>query len=397
MAWGLLACGPGAGQALARTVPGDLSLSDWLDGVLNPTRASVVQVIAYRPSGLVPRTPDGPGSIFRLEPARRTFWATGIVIGPAGLILACAEAAQPGDSLEIRLPGGTRSGARFLAQDIDLGLSLLRATDITGLAPISRLAAKPLRSGEVVVLVGHRVGEEGQGFRFARVSGSWDRPEEPRFYQLDLHDCGGTCGDAVLDEYGGVRGIIVGVRAEHEEDSAQPSGTPPVDPFECETVRALSSAGIWETAASLLAASRTPVGFLGVITSLVDPAPGGSGEVPESRIPLQVTRVLPGSPADAAGIRSGDQIVSIDGHHISSMEQVAEAIAASPPGREIRVRLLRNGAPLEVATRLADRSALDWLDRQERCDAVRRSRLQAAIERLKNEIRELDAERRRGP
>lgn len=397
VAWVLLAGGLCAGIAVARPVSGDSPLSNWLEGILVPARASVVQVMAYRPSGLVPRSSDGPGSLFRLEPARRTFWATGIVVGAGGLVLACAEAAQPGDSLEIRLPGGVRTGARFLAQDVDLGLSLLRAADATGLAPISQVRAIPLRLGDVVVLAGHREGEEGPGFRFARVSGSWDRSDEPRFYQLDLPDCRGTCGDAVLDERGGVRGIILGVRAEHEEDLTPPSGLPLGDPFECELVRALSSSGLWETTTALLAASRTPVGFLGVITSPAASPSGIAGEMPESRMPLQVTRVLPGSPAAAAGLRSGDQIVSIDGRHISSVEQIAEAIAASPPGLEIRVRLLRNGAPLDMTARLADRSALDWLDRQERRDAVRRSRLEAAVERLKRQIRDLDAERRREP
>jgi S1-C subfamily serine protease len=387
---------PIAGGAwAARPAPGESPLATWLDGILVPARASVVQVIAYRPSGPVPVSPQRPGLVFRLEPARRTFWATGVVIGGSGLVLACAEAAQPGDSLEIRLPSGAHTGAQFLAQDVDLGLSLLRAEDATGLVPVSLDPGGPVREGEAVVLLGHRAGGDGPDFRFARVAGSWNRPEEPRFYRLALGDCHGSCGDAVLDEHGGFRGVVVGVRAEREEDLAAPPGMPGGDPFECEWVRALSSSAISETAAAMVAASRTPVGFLGVSAAEAGSVVVGAGEPAEPRLPLQITEVLPGSPADAAGIRPGDQIVSLDGHRVSSMEQIAEVVAASPPGKEIRVRVLRDGAPLTLSARLVDHSALDWMERQDRRDAARKKRLEIAIGRLQQEIRDLDAQRRR--
>jgi serine protease Do len=369
----------------------------WLDGILAGAGASVVQVIAYRPSGPASRAHDGSASAFRLEPARQTFWATGIVIGEDGLVLACAEAAQPNDSLEIRLPGGTHSGARFLAQDLDLGLSLLRAEDVTGLTPVSLVPDGPMHDGEAAVLLGHHAGRDGPEFRFARIFDTRKRSEEPGFYRVVLGDCHGACGDAVFDEHGGFRGVVIGVRAEREQDAAPSRGPQVSDPFECDWVRALSSTRLAETATALTAASRSPVGFLGVVATAGDSASGATGESPSRRPPLQVTRVLPGSPADAAGLRPGDQIVSIHGQPVTSVEQIASVIAASLPGREIRIRVLRDGAPLALSARLADRSALGWMDRQERLDAARRKRLQAAIGGLQRQILELDAQRRRGP
>jgi S1-C subfamily serine protease len=397
LVWALLAGGVFAEVVGARPAQGDSPLARWLDGILVPAGASVVQIIAYRPSGPVSRAHDGPASVFRLEPARRTFWATGVVIDEDGLVLACAEAAQPGDSLEIRLPGGMHSGARFLAQDLDLGLSLLRAEDVIGLLPVSLVPAGPIHEGEAAVLFGHRAGRDGPEFRFARIFDIRKGPEEPRFYRLVLGDCHGACGDAVFDEHGGFRGIIIGVRAEREQDVAPPRGTPASEPFECEWVRALSLTGIAEASTALIAASRSTVGFLGVMAAAGDSASGAAGESPSPRLPLQITLVLPGSPADAAGLRPGDQIVSLHGQPATSMEQIANVIAASRPGREIRIRVLRDGAPLALSARLGDRSALGWMDRQEGLDAARRKRLRAAIGWLQREIVELDAQRRRGP
>jgi S1-C subfamily serine protease len=386
-----------ADVAGARPVQGESPVARWLDGILTGAGASVVQVIAYRPSGPVSEARDGSVSAFRLEPARRTFWATGIVVGPDGLVLACAEAAQPNDSLEIRLPGGTHTGARFLAQDLDLGLSLLRAEDVTGLTPVSLVPDGPMHEGEVAVLLGHRAGQDGPEFRFARIFDTRKGPDEPGFYRVVLGDCHGACGDAVFDEHGGFRGIVIGVRAERERDAAPSCGPLVSDPFECEWVRALSSTRMAETATALTAASRFPVGFLGVVATAGDSIAGATGASPSRPPPLQVTRVLPGSPADAAGLRPGDQIVSIHGQLVTSMEQIASVVAASPPGREIRIRVLRDGAPLALSARLADRSALGWMDRQERLDAARKKRLQVAIGGLQRQILELDAQGRRGP
>ncbi len=62
-------------------------------------------------------------------------------------------------------------------------------------------------------------------------------------------------------------------------------------------------------------------GFLGV--RLTDAPNGGA----------RVTTVLPGSPADAAGIRAGDVILVIDDRAISTAEQVQTVIGGKMPGR----------------------------------------------------------------
>lgn len=247
------------------------------------------------------------------------------------------------------------------------------------------------------MLVGHLAGRDGPDFRLARIFDTRKSPDESRFYRLVLGDCHGACGDAVFDEHGDFRGIVLGLRVETEQDVAPSRGAPSSDPFECDWVRALSLTGIAETVKTLTAASRSPVGFLGVTTAAGDSTLGTTGEPPPPSLPLQVTLVLPGSPADAAGLRPGDQLVSIQGQPVTSMAQVASLIGASRPGRAMRIRVLRDGAPLVLTARLGDRSALGWMDRQARLDAARRKRLEAAIGGLQRQVDQLDAQRRRGP
>ncbi|MGE5089367.1 MAG: RIP metalloprotease RseP [Candidatus Levyibacteriota bacterium] len=57
--------------------------------------------------------------------------------------------------------------------------------------------------------------------------------------------------------------------------------------------------------------------------------------------------VLPGKPAEVAGLKAGDRIVAIDGAPMSSPGDVSAATNAHPGGRLV-YRVLRDGKPLEV-------------------------------------------------
>ena len=56
---------------------------------------------------------------------------------------------------------------------------------------------------------------------------------------------------------------------------------------------------------------------------------------------LAVLNVVPGSAAETAGIRPGDQIESINGLRPKTRDELIEIIAQSPPGEPLRVNLLR--------------------------------------------------------
>ena len=53
--------------------------------------------------------------------------------------------------------------------------------------------------------------------------------------------------------------------------------------------------------------------------------------------------VLPGSGAEAAGIRPGDVIVAVDGEAVTSNERLGELIGGREPGDAIEVRIEREG------------------------------------------------------
>jgi S1-C subfamily serine protease len=67
-----------------------------------------------------------------------------------------------------------------------------------------------------------------------------------------------------------------------------------------------------------------------------------------------VAQVTPDSPAEKAGVRSGDVIVSLDGRALASSSDLRNAVGLLRVGTRINLGVLRNGSPLTVHAVIAD-------------------------------------------
>jgi serine protease Do len=87
-------------------------------------------------------------------------------------------------------------------------------------------------------------------------------------------------------------------------------------------------------------------GYLGV--SLRDPQSAGSGAV--------IADLANGGPASTAGLRGGDRIVEFDGKPVNSPNQLAEIVAGTPAGRNVKLKFVRNGQAQTASLTLGRRS-----------------------------------------
>jgi len=69
-------------------------------------------------------------------------------------------------------------------------------------------------------------------------------------------------------------------------------------------------------------------------------------------LPPEIGSVLHDQPADRAGLRKGDRLLSIDGQPVSQWWDVSERIHARP-GQTIRIEWLRDGTPMSAEVRTA--------------------------------------------
>ena len=99
-------------------------------------------------------------------------------------------------------------------------------------------------------------------------------------------------------------------------------------------------------------AERQPA-FLGVAVAEV-PAPQGT---PLDAPALVVGQVHPGSPAEAAGLLTGDVLLQLNDQRLVHPVQLSRLVSAYAPGQEITLKLWRQGEVLDVPVALAERPA----------------------------------------
>jgi serine protease Do/serine protease DegQ len=97
-------------------------------------------------------------------------------------------------------------------------------------------------------------------------------------------------------------------------------------------------------------------GQLGVSMYTVTPDIAHSLGLP-SVVGALVSQVVEGSPADHAGIRTGDVITSVNGQPVKSNSELRNTIGLLRVGDKVDIGLLRDGKPLRVTAVIADTTA----------------------------------------
>jgi serine protease Do len=82
---------------------------------------------------------------------------------------------------------------------------------------------------------------------------------------------------------------------------------------------------------------------------------GGQGEVQSTGVLIK--GVAEGSPAEAAGIKSGDTLLAIDGEAAASAAEAAKQIGAMAPGTVVKLRILHEGSMNDIEVTLGTHPA----------------------------------------
>jgi serine protease Do len=67
---------------------------------------------------------------------------------------------------------------------------------------------------------------------------------------------------------------------------------------------------------------------------------------------LIIEKVLPGSPAEKAGLLPGDQLTEVEGIEISEVKEIHHALSEKGWGNNITFTILRNGLKREIVVTL---------------------------------------------
>jgi S1-C subfamily serine protease len=93
-----------------------------------------------------------------------------------------------------------------------------------------------------------------------------------------------------------------------------------------------------------------------------DPLGWGYLGVAAERQSLRISTVQPGTPADKAGLRVGDELLSVGKARAEDWDDITERICRCRPGTLIRIKVRRDGEEKTVTVRLGSRPLPPVLD-----------------------------------
>jgi TPR repeat protein len=112
------------------------------------------------------------------------------------------------------------------------------------------------------------------------------------------------------------------------------------------------------TAPSNRTAKEEPTGSIGVVF----PTPTAASSVSK----LVVKNVVDDGPAANAGIKSGDEIQTLDGNTVTSVDQLTDVLSKHPVGSSVKVEYLRAGQHFQCVVAVVERKRLyrNWYAKQ---------------------------------
>lgn len=93
----------------------------------------------------------------------------------------------------------------------------------------------------------------------------------------------------------------------------------------------------------------------------------------------RVEAVSEGSPAAEAGLQEGDVVLRFDGEEVRSVAHLVRLVRETPPGREVQLRVMRDGETRSLSLEVSERSS-PWLAMDERSMKEVHRKLERALE-----------------
>ena len=273
-----------------------------------------------------------------------TSLGSAVVIDPEGyLVTNYHVVSPPAPEIRLQLADGRITTPEVVGSDPETDLTLLKV-DLGPLPAIPMGRSDQLRIGDVVLAIGNPYGltkTVTQGIVSATGRGALNLTTFENFIQTDAAINEGNSGGALINTRGELVGINTAVLAQ-DAGTEGISFAIPVD-----LVR-----GVVEEIKEHGRVIRGYVGFenpeeLSRAESLALGL--------ESNVGIILSGVVPGGPAEAAGLQRGDVILSINDEPIRSRQQALLLVARMEPGDDAEIVGWRDGRQFSVTVMAVER------------------------------------------
>ena len=373
-------------QSAAESVPGP----NWVE-LAARLKPAVVNVSSMRKAGA---SPSGRGPSDERDPMAEFFGryfgerpqrpvqarGSGFIVNPDGYIVTNNHVVDGATGVRVKLSDGRELDAKVTGHDPKTDVALLKV-EATGLPVIPLGDSEALRVGEPVMAIGNPFGLE-QTVTTGIVSGTGrvigEGPYDD-FIQTDASINPGNSGGPLID----ARGRAVGINTAILSQSGGSIGIGFAIPVNLAK----------PVVAQLAATGHVVRGWLGVQIQPVTDDLAKSFKLPSATGAL-VTSVVDGSPAQKAGLRSGDVITQYNDRKLAKADELSRVVAETPGGQVVPLTIVRDGKTLTLTATVG---TLDDKETREAATPAAPGGLGLSLSSVTPEVaRELDLGSQRG-
>ncbi len=259
---------------------------------------------------------------------------SGVIVESNGLIITNNHVVGKADEIRVTLSDKREFKAKLIGTDPKTDVAVVKI-DATGLPTVAWADSDKLEVGEFVLAVGNPFGLTqtvtlGIVSALGRAAGI---AEYEDFIQTDAAINPGNSGGALVN----VRGELVGINTAIFSQSGGNMGIG----FAVPSNMAQSIMG------QLVQTGKVVRGWLGVSIQELTPELSSQFGITETKGVL-VSDVMDDSPAKKAGFERADVIIEYDGKSMDSPTHLRNAVAQTPVGKKVAVKLIRDKKPKTI-------------------------------------------------
>ncbi|HTS56242.1 MAG TPA: Do family serine endopeptidase [Terriglobales bacterium] len=284
------------------------------------------------------------------RPQKETSLGSGVIVDAKGYIVTNRHVVEKADRIRVVLQGEGPDGgheAKVVGTDEETDLAVIKI-DLDKSLPVARLGnSDSMQVGDWVLAVGSPFGLQETvtaGIVSAKGRNIVNQRQFQSFIQTDAAINPGNSGGPLVN----MAGEVIGINTAILTDTNAYAGVG----------FALPSNTVVTVYNQLISPDhRVSRGSIGIeFPPQEDPAISrvygvGSGGV-------TIANVIHDTPAEAAGLKVGDTITSVDGKPVKNGDDLVSYIASRKPGTKVTIGYVRNGKQQQASVTVADRAKL---------------------------------------
>jgi putative serine protease PepD len=255
----------------------------------------------------------------------RSTGGSGFVFDDEGHVITNQHVVENRGTIEVTLWNGNSYPGRVIGMDRSTDLAVIKVSaPASELHPLELADSDEVRVGDAVVAIGSPFGLTGS-ITSGIVSALDRQMESPTNFtiggsiQTDAAINHGNSGGPLLD----MQARVIGVNTQIQSEGGGNDGVG----------FAVSSRTVIDVVPQLVAGKTVQHAYLGV----------GLDPRPASPVGVRLEQVVPGGPADRAGLQDGDVITKLDEQELRTTNDLSSFIDEHEPGDEVTATYVRDG------------------------------------------------------